>query len=205
VSALKSLAAAKSEFETTTQYEERIRAAAPTQLIGTIRLEDKVAFRIPVDPQAIKYSADDATVAVRLPSNYYVYDRTDKRRLYHPLDPQQLSTSFYLASNAYGAKTKVRKTVGRVCGVAYDGLSTDYREEFSATGGDAQAFKAAPGLLLVGKMEPPFFFVGQDRKTATFDSPNERVIAVDAIHVAPLEMWFFNSQTGAVLHKTSVK
>lgn len=60
----------KDEFETTDQARARIRKAAEPPLLGSVRLDSLVAFRISIDPESMLYDADSR----RLRFNHVVTD-----------------------------------------------------------------------------------------------------------------------------------
>jgi hypothetical protein len=106
---------AKSEFETTAQFEQRKQAAAPS---------GDLVFVIPAAPfdtktgWVAKYDADAQQLRIIVRFYGYVKDENQRRVNTLELQSEAYSTGEHLATNAFGAVTEVSSSVVHEYGIA---------------------------------------------------------------------------------------
>jgi hypothetical protein len=145
---------------------------------------DVLAFNVSLRKQfKPSYDADNEVLSLALesavgePGYLLAYFRTGSdypdQRFYEPVGVTQSATSTHVGATGFGVKENVRKLTERVCGVisASDTGSVGWvdsdRERtgpgdvgFPLSSSDAQRFIKQPGMLLIGKLESPFYLVG---------------------------------------------
>lgn len=208
VTVLKSVKSAKSEFETTEAYNNRISQLLKTPLYGSLTVAHTLAFKIPqtLPPE---FDADKGDISLGLPDDNMLFlgkDTDFDLWSYRPVRTVEMSSSSYVASNAFGAKARVLRVRGRVAAVVYKGYcGSAVDEKWSASAADAKAFKNESGILFVGSLIPPFFSSERDVSAPEFTKPVDTDLIVEGIRFEIREIWYYIPSSGHVVHRQPVK
>jgi hypothetical protein len=217
----------KSEFETSTQYQDRITLRSRSKLAGNLSLNGSVAFVVPFDAWEPKktcqyYDADKQALTVLLQfgsANPQMPSEHDPvsiqlREERGPRSPAGM------AQNGFGAKFPIsRQSITRYY------LDTTVPEWFNrATSEDVEhadcSGSATPSItlqmdqatalrargsvseLLIGHLAVPFLgHVEDGLAEATTSYPVRANIHIRSIYMEIDEIWFFNERTGEVYRK----
>lgn len=225
VAALKPLPLTKSQFETSTAYEQRIATIVRSgSLYESIKMNDTLAFKFNGEVEPI-YDADKGILSIHFHFGgvrgsfqaAYWAGEPILQMLYEPLVVTQSPTSTYVGTTGFGVKANVRKITERVCGLLRTGgewVATDSSKPGGGPGViafpmsvvEAQSFVRRPGVLLIGKLESPFVLVGgRDFQEPTRDKPVDRQTTVDGIVLRLAEVWYYDVNTGRVYYRQHVR
>lgn len=214
--ALKGRIKPKTEFETQAQYETRIATAdIDTPVLGQLRLNDPVAIvldtlllqmRYDAEHQEASFSAHDM-FALLEPSGVHVMSGGDGTLLQSTVigvKRKQLKSREYVGVNAFGARVRASETKYAVCGaVVVDPESPRLRFSFNADvpmePGKAQALKPNLGVLVVGRLAPPYTAQLFGAKEATISSPDGYSMDGEGFVIALQDVWYFDRSTGEVI------
>ena len=202
--------APKGEFETTAEYEDRVKAFQ-AQTYAFVRTE----------PEAFVYDADSETFTTRIYSGSTdVHSKIGWYFRAFDIHEKKLSESSYVGSNAFGAKALVTKTKWKRTQIV-----TDDTEDILALNRDpidlslnvprdrARAVKPNLRVALICSPRLDQFSpdpdsgvtgaTGYDIYEATIDNPSERWIYYTALRVDLLQIWVFDRATGEVYGRFS--
>ncbi|PYV75554.1 MAG: hypothetical protein DMG96_16780 [Acidobacteria bacterium] len=210
----------KSEFETTAQFEQRKRAAAPSgDLVFVI---PRAAFDTKTGWE-VKYDADAQKLRIIVCFYGHVQDDTQRRFNTLELVSEAYSAGEHLATNAFGAVTEVSSSVGHQYGIA---VSPDhwlfekhimenghkfeadnpfdlplYRLNVSMPAEQAAALKPNLSLLFVCRLTEPRLISHLGGHEATLSAPYETVISSEYFPVEVKQVWVYDLSSGKVLQK----
>jgi hypothetical protein len=208
----------KGEFESTTEFQTRQKAAVESNFLGNLKLTDILPFVIDVQkksydvPLYYSYNADKAEVsltdraepkkyngiggisnfsAFNMPS-YYTF------KLSKDFDKKET----YSASNAYGAIMTVEKL-----GVTEYGVATDNSTSFSMANLPMESSRAASELpslkaLILVKPKEPYLIHDFSHIEPTRDSPIELTVRTKSLIGDVMAIVFFSGRTGEIIAKT---
>ena len=209
----------KDEFETTPDYERRIREEAIKPLLGSLFPDSIYAFRVVLGVSS-EYDADKANLTIKLaPSSVYSDDMTESRRalrVLHKLgDFRQ-----YTATNALGATVTVTESRAEWYELAYanpdkspavtytqkllkrftnssDALQVSVPMKSQA----ARESKDHIQALAICTLLEPYVYRYTFYDKPTFASPHGGYHTYFYLNVRLLEVWFYDVRTGMVLAK----
>jgi hypothetical protein len=208
----------KSEFETTSQFVARRQSFTDKQILGTLTAKDSLAFLLPSEFRfggpRFEYDADSQTLEFALDGNSMTLFPDSQ----HPeLDTIRvkgtiIDTGKYMASNAFGAKVEVEKTFSQDKGIAFSKNSwlfrtsqnpyvREFKHLFSMPPEQARALKQEGRLLLICRLENPWFRETVHGHEAKMDEPYQTTVSDYYLQVVPEQLWIFNQRTGEVLSK----
>lgn len=176
----------KDEFETTAAFRERQAAHYSHLFGGTDKLV--IAYR-PRDFE-MSYNADRETMNISLISeDLYHYDRLNFRQGYLEREDtiqlfrDNVGSSFYQGSNAFGATRSVQRTDKVRAALLIPRGQISRLPPLSMPPAQARLFNANPLVLVVATLRPPYFNHAFDRIRATIDYPYETRLNSHAIAV----------------------
>jgi hypothetical protein len=217
--------AIKGEFETTQEFEARIKREAAAPIFGRLDKRAYLAFVIQNSSGETIYDADRETMttAVVLASGAEnIYKPSDKKAL---TSKAEVAGEKYEGSNAFGAKTIVSRHTGIDYNVAFtnhqsfgisryiksDTLKRGHTEDYFAS--DAILIKIPIGLDLAREIKPrlkvlaivkliePYTYDGNFYDKPTMDNPSEYIIQYHFLNTELIELWIYDDATGQVLIK----
>jgi hypothetical protein len=222
----------KGEFESTVDYEARKLAARSTSFLGDSTLNDTFAISIPVS----KWSSDQLIYTFNPDASegaFFVLPATSSGGYKGIYEKQQygqesgidflkqlanktLSKSTYEASNAYGAKVNVEKTVSVAYGLAANripflkfGRKDYYGSDFTSASSmavvrfkmdGATASKTIPELkaLIVFSIRDPFILEDSFRVEPKRDSPVDIMASYQFLRSDIIGVVWYSSVTGEI-------
>ena len=206
-SGIQALSLKKGEFETSDTFANRLAAARAKPIAGSITLGDLLAFvRTDLEP---KYDADKQSMMVSLRGGRQFL----ARGYYVSLLSEVLarSTREYVGSNAMGARARVTSYESKVCGVVFANVPDKYPgpawNDFVKPTSvpmqptEARSLKGRLAAAYIGALEQPFLFDYLEYIQPTISSPTEVTRRGAGLVLKLLEIWVFDSETGAVLLK----
>jgi len=201
----------KSDYETTSQYNERISLERGKPLFGKIYTDSILAF-VPKQNIDCNYNADNQTLNSQMTISYYTntykqesYDFNRKCILLERINKE----STYSGSNAFGFNVIVDKTESN----EYDLLLENWKNlnietsiQFTTK---IDVFNAKQiieskllGYLFIGKISEPYTCEeGYSYKKPTIDFPEEDITNIEYINLHVIEIWLFNKKTGEIYSK----
>lgn len=183
----------KDEFETSEAFNNRASATYRTWLGGT----DKVVLALPLGDWQLKYDADASSLKIGSPfsRDYYGNSQTNRNELADfmvELFRDAKDGQAYSAQNAYGAvvDVSVRSTTR---GALLFKLNGSYERNITGAANynvsmspdSARAFKAAPVMLILGKMATTFLDRSSDVNRPTISDPERHSTASYGFHIIP--------------------
>jgi hypothetical protein len=217
--------AEKGEFETTPEFEARIKRENDAPILGGLHKDSYLALVIENASGEAIYDADlkTMTMAVALSSG--------AKNSYTPSDKKALTSignsrlEKYEASNAFGAKTIVDRISGIDYNIAFSnymsfGLSRYLNSDRAKRGVTDDIFandvilaqipmdvalargaKARLKILAIVKLVEPYTYEGTHYSKPTMDSPSEYFIQYYFLNTELIELWIYDDATGQVLLK----
>jgi hypothetical protein len=205
--AVKERLASKGEFETTKAYQDRINSVPSLPLVGNLTLSNLFAFDL--DRPTYEYDADKGSLHIGAKFGS-VYKGSTPSDLHRGLKLRggDILEETYEATNALGARVRVRKTDM----VAYELAVENWGDWQAKDGGildslnldpaKAQRLKPSFRLLAVCRLKPPYFGFERIMSTKpTFESPSETQIVSRYLYADLVELWAYDLASGQVLYK----
>jgi TonB family protein len=196
----------KSEFETSSAFDERINAFANSSILGSLRPNDVFAFEI---KPTVSYDADSRKLRIVLGNDDSIYGSSDAEICLWSSSSKQGSS--YIASNAFG----VRKVIKRVYTIEYNtifnrpGWFVDaytrnrYGEKagflVEADSPTARRLSASLRILLIGSLVAPFISHQTSGGEPTLDDPIDRTITTRNLHISLDAIWLIDAVSGEVV------
>jgi hypothetical protein len=208
----------KSEFETTIQFVARRQGFTDKPILGTLTAKDSLAFLLPSEFRfggpRFEYDADSQTLEFALDGNSMTLFLDSQ----HPdLDTIRIKSTIidtgkYMASNAFGAKVEIEKTFSQDNGIAFSKNSwlfrtspnpyvREFKHLFSMPPEQARTLKQEGRLLLICRLENPWFRETVHGHEAKMDEPYQTTVSDYYLQAVPEQLWIFNQRTGEVLSK----
>jgi len=196
--------AAKSEYETSDQFNKRMEAGETKLFMGG----EKTVTMSFVAPLKAVYDADQGVlnVGVECAKFHGVYGR-----VLYTISVKRYSTNkTYIASNAFGAKINVRETDAESFGIgvinAADLPSSPedlIDSAIESTPDEARRIKATLSALVICSITRGEELTVDDvlLAKATFDDPREYYEQLHALNAKVLGIWFFDSSSGRIYSK----
>jgi len=189
----------KREFETTQEFNERIKNESIKPILGTVNLDSKLAFVTTTfihNSFSTSYDADSSSFSIEIKSSHTnPFDGT----FLHHLEITELGT--YTATNSYGATTEVKKIQLRKWGLSPSRPIQKENIRLTMNRDTAINFKQNISLMFICKIiksdpikEESFVL------TPTFKYPREGYYTKDFLNVDILEIKIFDNSTGIVYH-----
>jgi len=196
----------KSEFETAAQYNQKVLNFNPMKSIYGISSPDKhyLAFIVPRYKSDLEYDAEEQSFKVAIPDLFSVVGIT--------FENKSLGEREYDASNAYGAKVKVKEEnevwykieINKQGGLAFRGLGEGDRG-FSRTipmpVEKAKKIKSFLHFIVIGTPVAPWYDRFDDTIDATFKDPTATNSSTHTIHLNIEEIWLVDTLTGEIVKK----
>jgi hypothetical protein len=220
VEAIKNSAALKekSEFESTTEFENRRAAFIGQPLYASVAPNSYLAFVVDEDPilhPMFKYDADSQILMVELAGRAQTFFM-DKER--STLDGVLIRRSLldrdsYVGSNAFGAKVEVERAYFEEYGVVFspgswmfqasEGFDREFEYLLPMGPDEARALKADAKIVVVCRLAPPWYHEGAHGHDPTISDPYESKVGDNYLQVVPEQIWIFNHGSGEVIRKIS--
>lgn len=201
--ALKRLPLNKSQFETTVIYEQRLAHLKENRLLyGAIHLGDVLAFKV-LPPLTTNYDADTAVLTIDDADGETAFagDDTEMFSAWR-VTTLDASQSSYVGSNAFGVKARVRRTTVSTCGVLEKETRFLEPVKIAADIPTAKRLQATLGMLVIGRIAPPFIADGViEHQSATISEPVERTVTVTGVVLSLSEIWYYDVQSGRIHHR----
>jgi hypothetical protein len=210
--------APKSEFETTSAYNERIASFAHVNYSSGLSAGSLLSFVLEPNPlKALSleetYDADKGDYVIRFRLDRATLGDDDSPVLLNLFSVKKHSDE-YVGANAFGAEATVTKWVedeydvdvassgwlqNETLGDKYSVLSQEIHVPMPPN----EAFKrnGSLRLLFIGRVETPWFKQTIDGSTATLDSPVERITTHKILAFHVITVWIFDVRTGEILKR----
>lgn len=205
----------KGEFETTAAFEARVVASAKKPLTAQVDASSLLAFVVDLKIQGeiSSYDADTEFLGVLIHTGESPFVGST-RGLKLRVDEKILRT--YEAQNGFGAKFNVIETESEwwsLILVNADNLVSKkrtFREvdldlTIRVNAETAQRTKNNLGVLVVGRVAPPYMLETADVVVPTSTVPRSSAIKKHWLPVKAEEIWLYNSSTGEILKKLKPK
>jgi len=228
--AAKGASEGKGEFETTEQWQQRIKKEESEPILGGLLQSGVYAFALEGSdvlgqssayngPFEIKYDADKSTFYVQIKSIEDLWDANGgwvylRSYPYVVKVAETISDSgSHVGMNAYGATAKVNDYDSTTYAVEFSNArfarqkSTIFSHaepihgEFVAPAEQAPSIQKNIGVLAVCKLKTPFYKTGHWGSTATIDSPQTFYETNNYVITDLLAFWVYNRISGEVYTK----
>ncbi|HXR75797.1 MAG TPA: hypothetical protein VN737_07475 [Bryobacteraceae bacterium] len=216
----KSEANLKGEFETTTQYQARINAAKTNgrrTYVFVLGQPDTPFGDTFLYGPSFNYDADNGVMDARIYARTIIFHLEPGNPNYPVMGLRRVKLSHeeYVASNAFGAKTVVSKSVEDVFGIALtsgNGLFQPSADKSRGTFEAVITFRVPipiakdlkPNLRigLVCVLEQPTILEGVSFHEPTIDSPYDLFAEHKYLSVLPVQILVFDARGGAILARS---
>lgn len=203
----------KRDLESTAEYEARMGSETARPVYGAVSLSDRVSVVTEARTSAraasgapyYKYDADTEKLSVCLPSDGRMY-----------LGLQRLAANFavldftkpgktYIATNAFGARTKVRQEYRGVLAVAVPrkgkGLAAECGTTITLPLERARALLPLAQIALVGRPVVSMFASESRIDGATISNPVDVATKTNTIVIDAVELYLFTPSTGEIFYR----
>jgi len=207
---LKSFNVAKSEFETSAAYRDRIHALAGRKLDGTRSFAEPLAFVQSDGTIESTYAADEAVLNMRVTWGATIQTIGGEYYGGSIVSARSLGSDKVTLSNAFGAKVRGTESTWTACTLAFanNRLLDHPRNEIAVsvpmTAAEARAAKQQLALLYVGTVAAPYLGSYTAYSKATMSNPHTTAWGGDSVVLNLSEIWLFNRATGKVYQKVPV-
>ena len=207
---LKSFNVAKSEFETSASYSDRMNALGSRKLDGARTFAEPLAFVASDSMIESMYVADEGFLDVTAKWGDTSQTIAGRRYPGSIVSERSAGVNSVTLSNAFGATVRGTESRRTVCTLVFaNNRSFDEdRDAISAlipmTPAEAKAAKQQLALLYVGTIASPYLGTYVASHTATLDDPHKVTWNGDSLVVNLSEVWLFNRATGKVYKKVPV-
>lgn len=209
-SALSKKPPVKSEYETNSDFDERMRKFSETAFPGKVGPNKRVAVIHPVSGLPALWRGGNATAEVRYSAETEIMSvELDSWVLCGlPLKRSISPKRKYTATNGFGNKVDVVEAdEAEICLELDAGGDTkidDLVLSFKVPKKDAATVKKSLGVVVIGRLSAPFAKSERQHERPTTKSPIEINKVVRSLVIKSDDVWIINSATGAVLakHKT---
>jgi len=196
----------KSEFETNTEYGERVRKASASSLPHGIGPDSVLAVIQPASQFPPLWRGGNDTIETSYsPETEAMTVKLDNWLSCLPLKREVKPTGRYVAENGFGKKVTVTKLIEReICIGIDEGSKTkidDLSFIFQVPRTDARRVKSNLAILLLGQPSTPFFAEESSHKNPDMSDPVEVDSIRKSIQLRIDDVWIIDSSTGAVLAK----
>lgn len=169
----------KDEFETTAQFQARIRQQADREFPGST-----VSVAVKVSPYKISYNADAGTLTLEMARSDYAVKRSGLSVT--EIESSSRVTGRYAAQNSYGAEIEVEERSDSEFVIAWPGLpSYGVKVDLHVSSDDARILKQNDELVIVGSIAEPFLQRRYNLDLPTMDSPTRRTTESYALTLSP--------------------
>ncbi|HKQ06642.1 MAG TPA: hypothetical protein VJ464_16025 [Blastocatellia bacterium] len=214
--AIKALTPPRGEYEKTGEYFARLAQHAGKK---------QYAFRYDpeIDKGWVKYDADAGTLKVsgyslgvfecEFTSHYVTMELQKLSRTVggsYPLLDSKDSISYYIASNSFGRKVRVKRARRISYKIADNKKLPDWHFELKVA--PAEAYRLKPSLsvlfvcdLAISKIVPLMTFEYIYHSEPTISEPEEYIVTERCLMVNVREIWLFNRQTGEVYQRQKLE
>ena len=200
----------KSDYETTSQYNERISLERGKPLFSKIYTDSILAFVLKQNID-YNYNADNQTLNSQIRLSYYTkyydvksYDFNRKSIMLEIFNKE----STYSGSNAFGFNVTVNKTEQNKYDLLLENWKSLNIESLIQFSIKIDAFNAKQiieskllGYLFIGKICEPYTCEGYSYDLPTIDLPEEYITNIKYINLHVIEIWLFNMKTGEIYSK----
>jgi hypothetical protein len=204
--------AAKREFETTDEYQARLKILERSSASGFRIGQDIVAFEIPLNSplhlgNKVTYDADAEMMRITIASD--ISARNDDLALESKVKFVQLGS--YIGSNAFGAKVRVEKAMlytyfvsvanPEAFSVSTSGGSIPRRAlelQIPMDRATARVVKSRLQAMALCTLSEPFVSQSGDYHKATIDEPNETAYARRYLHCHLRDLVVYDPTTGKI-------
>jgi hypothetical protein len=210
----------KDEFESTSDFTERLNKLNEKPLYGNVQANSTLAFVLSPEYTVLQstYDADSMTMRAIQPVGEVRKSPGENLSLMKSLPwKKTTSESTYKANNAFGAETVVSKSQVLTYDIAFSIFNWtwassvksivpnfgDYifEDSFKVEKSIAKETKENLRYLVIGRFASPSILTGINSVKPTFSSPKEVFEAALYVNLDILELWVFNSKTGEVYIK----
>lgn len=182
----------KDEFETTDQFAKRLEEFKKRQAAGIVSDRLVLVF----NSQLAVYDADSQTLDLRT-----TFTHLDESSI--AFIKSDTTASSYIATNAFGARVNVTRTINSSYWIRL--LGESFREpvvaQIKLDIPSAKAIKPNLRTIVYLKLVEPYSDVQRTSTSATFTSPSEIISSKVWYFAKPLEIWFFDQVTGKIISK----
>jgi TonB family protein len=198
----------KSDFESSSAYQQRMDAFTSTALSGKVAASDRFVFVLGGHSGATKveskYDADNKQLMVYMP-----FSSPDNRANWQSTSAHLGS---YVGSNSFGVKkliTRVRETDLDIEFSNFEWLRSECTIDYvnscllQVDPTIASLFSAHPRILVTGTLTGPFISAENTASDATIDDPEEVHAHHSILHLSVDSIWIFDGATGIVLKQYS--
>lgn len=204
--ALKKAPPVKSEYETNADYDLRLKKFGETAFSGKFSPDKKVAVIHPVSAFPTLWRGGNATIEVKYSAETEIMSvELDSWLSCLPLKRNLAPKRKYTAENGFGKKVEVIEAdEAETCLELVEGGETNIKElvlSFKVKKNNAAAAKRSLGIIVIGRLAPPYAKMERQRERPTMKSPVEINKLVRSLVIKPDDVWVVNSATGRILAK----
>ncbi len=197
------------EYETTKAWEERLERLNAKPLLGGVKLDSTLAFRVS-DVENV-YSADDEAITLTANTDKQAFDSMNEQGL-SDFDSvlwwyDSKFIGSFIGSNAFGVKRRVRAEtenyyhllfnkgiIGRANTLTINEVSVE----------KAKAIRPLLRTLIVGTLIDPYIGGDKDETSATISDPVKTTTYNFYAYFEPTAFWFYNLETGEVYYRADL-
>jgi hypothetical protein len=207
VRSLKKFDFKKDEFESSSNYRNRMESVSSSQLAGDLKVDSTFIFhrkgnlspKISYDADKEKLSVD---VGIRQSS---AFAGAEKLKIYNweSVEVSEAKPRFYNASNAFGASVKVEERRFNTCALAfsnegYGSTRSIWLESETVTPDVARRIKEKATVFYAGKLAAPYVGYIHEPSPATLSSPVDVKWEGDALVFQLQEVIIADARTGEI-------
>ncbi len=197
----------KDEFETTSAFNDRMRAFERTTSVPGIREGSLVAAVRNIDAEAISYDADAGILSVPVGHLPIPTSSLGRAKVGFIADRKITKSKNYTASNAFGKTVRVSSRQESVCAIGFTNMYYELGKgvehiSISSTPDEARRSKANLSVLYLGRLTQPYVEDLSYYSKATIDDPTELTLAGGILVAEIRETVVFDNRSGKVLHRT---
>lgn len=217
--------AEKGEFETTTEFESRVKREADAPILGGLPVDSTLAFKLMNASGETVYDADAQTLTLALALGKPIKEYESVEYMRELSVEYEIAKDTYQASNAMGAQIDVTRHRGKNYNLAFAnfptfqvkrylnsitrklGYTSDIHKidaiviEMSMDVPTAKRVRDTLAALAIVRLVKPYTFEGTFYDKPTFNRPEEFFVQSFYLNVEVLELWVYDTATGEIYAK----
>jgi hypothetical protein len=197
----------KGEFETTEEYQTRIKKELGETIYGLLTIDNIYAFK-PMVGVDTNYDADKQILRATVkPEPIFNPENLRDERLTFTIRIDHQNKGVYVGQNPFGAKKEIVKldlSTYSILPININEFSLDCRGlnfRLNMNSNKAKKSKDHVQVLYIGRLTSPFIKSESFFKDATFDFPMEGINAINYLFFELSEIWLFDEISGEILYK----
>lgn len=204
----------KREFESSTDFAERLTTAESRPVYGDVRLTDRLLVTGPLkaeskfddDGMLYRYDADQQTLRLCYASSYGGLGAPTGTVVLKFLESNRKAGGSYVGTNAFGVKARVQRSAHYTFQILATQpiLGPNCFTPTPMSPNDARArLKGGAMWGMVGKLQAPYVRHGENYLGPTVRSPAEVFLEYESLVMEPIEVIAFSRDTGEVFYKAT--